>query len=29
VLRALPDDAAVWPRPDNPVAAAADRRPAG
>jgi sugar O-acyltransferase (sialic acid O-acetyltransferase NeuD family) len=29
VLRALPDDAAVWPRPDNLVAAAADRRPAG
>jgi sugar O-acyltransferase (sialic acid O-acetyltransferase NeuD family) len=28
VLRTLPDDAAVWPRPDNPVAAA-DRRPAG
>jgi sugar O-acyltransferase (sialic acid O-acetyltransferase NeuD family) len=25
VLRTLPDDAAVWPRPDNPVAAA-DRR---
>jgi len=26
VLRALPDDAAVWPRPDNPVFAG-DRRP--
>lgn len=29
VLRAVPDDSVVWPRPDNPAADALNPRPAG